>query len=191
LHSRLRSFCDEISATLARLLAYIGAVAVIAAAAAKVFGVPGVEASVDHAARPDWIAVERPHRAFVLLLPEFPNEPEPSYAMHRHASGGGRKDILSWGEPESPGSRLLIEIYRPGSGLKSLADLSTVAMVSAETLGTVMRVKPVEPVPSKFGSPDRDRGGQRSENVAAVCKGRACPPVLSRRERVTRCEFQA
>jgi hypothetical protein len=151
LHSRLHSFCDEISATFARLLAYIGAVAVIAAMAAKIFGVPGVEASIDHAARPDWIVVDRPHRAFVLLLPEFPNQPEPIFAMHRHAGGGGRKDILSWGEPDSPGSRLMIEIYRPGNELKSFADLSTGAIVSTETLGAVVRVKPVEPIPSKFG----------------------------------------
>jgi hypothetical protein len=66
-------------------------------------------------ARSNWIAPERPHRAFVLLLPGFPNEPEPGYAILRHPEGGGRKDMLTWGNPAQPASALRIEIYRPGN----------------------------------------------------------------------------
>ena len=64
------AFCNEVSATFARLLAYIGGVAVLVAVAAKFFGVPGVEAAVEPATRSGWIAIERPHRAFALAIPD-------------------------------------------------------------------------------------------------------------------------
>jgi hypothetical protein len=145
--SSLLAFCNEVSATFARLLAYIGGVAVIAAVAAKLFGVPGVEAAVEPTARPQWHPIERPHRAFILLLPEFPNEPEPSYAIHRHVSGGGRKDIMTWGEADTAGSRLMIEIYRPGSELAPASNTT----VSTEDLGTATAVKAAGSIDSKFG----------------------------------------
>jgi hypothetical protein len=58
---------------------------------------------------------------------------------------------LNWGEPESPGSRLMIEIYRPGNEHKSFAGLAAGALVSTETLGAIVRAKPVAAIPSKFG----------------------------------------
>jgi hypothetical protein len=142
----LLSFCNEASATSARLLAYVGAVAIIAAVAVKITGL-GVEAVVDPAARPEWITIERPHRAFALTLPEFPSEPEPGYAIQRHATGGGRKDVMSWGGPETPGSRLMIEVYRPGGELKPASDTT----VSTADLGVVVGVKPAGTIDSKFG----------------------------------------
>src|SRR5262249_24951366 len=145
--SSVLAFCNEVSATFARLLAYIGAVAVIAAAAAKLFGVAGVEAAIDPAARPQWLAIDRPHRAFVLILPEFPNEPEPSYAIQGQVPGGGRKDIMTWGEPDTPGSRLMIEIYRPGGELAP----DSAATVSTDDLGTASAVTPAGSIDSKFG----------------------------------------
>jgi hypothetical protein len=72
----LLAACNEISATCARLLGYLAALAVLAAFAAKLLGITGVEAAVP-TVRSEWVALERPHRAFALLLPEFPNEPEP------------------------------------------------------------------------------------------------------------------
>jgi len=145
--SLLLAVCNEVSATFARLLAYVGAVVAITAVAVKLFGVAGVEAAVDSTVRPQWLAIERPHRAFVLILPEFPNEPEPSYAIHRHAMGGGRKDVMTWGEPDTAGSRLMIEIYRPGSELAPGSDTT----VSIEDLGTAGAVKPAGSIDSKFG----------------------------------------
>jgi hypothetical protein len=141
------AFGNEVSATFARLLAYIGAIAVIGVVTARMFGVPDVEAAVDPAARPQWFPIERPHRAFMLILPEFPLDPEPSYAIQRHVSGGGRKDIMTWGEPDTLGSRLMIEIYRPGSELAPGADTT----VSIEDLGTIAGVKSAGSIDSKFG----------------------------------------
>jgi hypothetical protein len=35
--------------------------------------------------------------------------------MRRHLAGGGRADILTWGEMKSRAPHLMVEIYRPGS----------------------------------------------------------------------------
>jgi hypothetical protein len=145
--SALLALGNELSATLGRLLGYIGVLAVVAALAAKLLGMPGDQAAGDAAQRPQWLAIDRPHRAFALLLPEFPNEPEPNYAILRHVSGGGRKDVMIWGEPDAPGSRLMIEIYRPGSEL----DPGSSTTDSTEELGTAATVKPAGSIDSKFG----------------------------------------
>lgn len=73
----LLTACNKISATCARLLGYISALFVLAALAAKLLGIGGVEAAVEPVARSNWIALERPQRAFVLLLPEFQTNPSP------------------------------------------------------------------------------------------------------------------
>jgi hypothetical protein len=145
--STLLALGNELSATSGRLLGYLGVLAVVAALAAKLLGVPGGKADADAALRPQWLAIDRPHRAFMLILPEFPNEPEPNYAILRHMSGGGRKDVMTWGEPDSPGSRLMIEIYRPGSELEPGGSTT----VSTEALGTAGAVEPARSIDSKFG----------------------------------------
>ncbi len=62
------------------------------------------------AAPPDWIEVNKPFPAFAMTIPEF--EP-PRYAIWRHVSGSGRKDILTFGEPG--GATAVVEIHRPGA----------------------------------------------------------------------------
>ena len=151
MYPTLFAFCNEMSATLARLLAYLGAIVVLGLVAAKMCGLPRVEAAVEPATRQAWINIERPHRAFALILPEFPTEPEPSYAIHRHPLGGGRKDTMTWGEPESPGSRLMIEIYRPGNELKRFADPANEIMARTAELGAARPPKPAGVIDSKFG----------------------------------------
>jgi hypothetical protein len=142
--------CNEISATCARMLGYLAALAILAAFAAKLLGITGVEAAVEPTIRSEWVALERPHRAFALLLPEFPNEPEPSYAIFRHVGGGGRKDVMSWANPAGGGA-LRIEIYRPGKELNQSSP-SRMAELSPEGLGTITPVTSHAPIPSKFGA---------------------------------------
>ncbi len=152
MYPTLLAFCNEMSATLARLLAYLGAIVVLGIVAAKMCGLPRVEAAVEPAASRDWINIDRPHRAFALILPEFPTEPEPNYAIHRHAGvGGGRKDTMTWGAPESLGSRLMIEIYRPGNELKRFADPASEIRARTAVLGAARSFKPAETIDSKFG----------------------------------------
>jgi hypothetical protein len=145
----LLAACNEISATCARLLGYLAALAVLAAFAAKLLGITGVEAAVP-TVRSEWVALERPHRAFALLLLEFPNEPEPSYTILRHVAGGGRKDVMSWPNSAEGGSALRIEIYRPGKEVNQSSP-SMLAELSAEGLGTITPIRSHAPIASKFG----------------------------------------
>ena len=63
-------------------------------------------------AAPEWIDVIKPIPAFALSLPEFSAEPQ--YAIRRHASGGGRKDVLTFGDAAAQQATTIVEIYRPG-----------------------------------------------------------------------------
>jgi hypothetical protein len=150
----LRSFVDECAATCLRIFAYIGAVTVLAILAAKIFGTPVLEAAVDPAARNPWVDVERPMPAFSLTIPEFA-EPEPDYAIYRHAEGGGRRDVMSWGTAWSAanpgGSRLMIEIYRPGRELKAFGEPAGEVAARIAELGGSDPLRPTEAIGSKFG----------------------------------------
>ena len=52
----LLAFCNEMSAMLARLLAYVGAVVALGMIAAQMCGPPRVEAAVEPIERADWLA---------------------------------------------------------------------------------------------------------------------------------------
>ena len=99
--------------------------------------------------RPQWVAIERPHPAFALVVPEFA---EASYAIHRHRDGHGRKDIMVWGEPDSPGARLMVEIYRPGSELTRFGDPREEVSARAIELGITPNFALAEPIDTKFGN---------------------------------------
>lgn len=149
MQSALRRVAHEVSATTVRIFAYIGAMAVIAVAAARFFA-PAVEAAIEPVTRSDWTDVERPYRAFSLTIPEFA-EPMPEYAIRRHATGGGRKDTMSWGAPDGAGSRFFVEIYRPGTELKRFADPASEIAARTDDLGRIKALTPADPIESKFG----------------------------------------
>jgi len=109
----LRTFASEMQATLLRVALYGCVLAV--------FGLIGMELVSSQSgpvvAKPvvasDWIDVVKPIPAFAISIPEFASEPQ--YAIRRHAGGGGRKDIFTFGNPDAPEATAAIEIYRPGS----------------------------------------------------------------------------
>jgi len=140
-HSGLRRW---LGGTLPRLAAYMGGLAALGYAA--VLGIQSlpVTAAVSDP-KPEWIEVARPYRAFTASVPELGNT-EPRYAIRRHGTGGGRKDILSWGSPE--GVALTIEIYRPGSELTRWPDPANQLLADEAHL----RLNGLEPVASKFGA---------------------------------------
>lgn len=143
----LRSFRDELSATVVRVFAYIGAITVIVVAAFRIFGSAPVEAAIDPLPRSGWAAIDRPYRAFALNIPEF-SEPEGDYAIWRHTDGG-RKDVLTWGE--TAGARLRVEIYRPGREIKQFGDPVSEVVARAAEMGSDTALTPSEPIDSKFG----------------------------------------
>jgi hypothetical protein len=112
---RLFCFVRELSAALTRLAAYLGTLAGLAGLA--IYAVPQLIAAPDAAdAPPDrrsaWSDVARPYPAFALVMSEFDGT-ESHYLIRKH-SLGGRKDIISFGDPAGPATHLRLEIYRPG-----------------------------------------------------------------------------
>jgi len=141
---------DETSATLVRLLAYLGGLALLAIAAAAVFQSPAILLDIAPPARSEWIEIERPFPAFALSIREAAGAPA-SYAIWRHAEGGGRKDILGLGDADGPGPYLHVEIYRPGSEIRHFADPQEELAAEAADLGPVRLELSSERLASKFG----------------------------------------
>jgi hypothetical protein len=124
IHRVLTSFADECCGTLARLIAYVGALALLAIVGLHFWDeLPGKATAPSATAA--WSPATRSYPAFAVSQSESV-EKTASYEIFRHP-GGGRKDILRWAAPgEKPVAEL--EIYRPGDELSesgpALADLA-------------------------------------------------------------------
>ena len=143
------SISGEIRAIAVRLLAYISGIAGLAIVAAELFQSPPVVAAIEPVSIPDWITVERPAPAFEVNLPEAGEDAR--YVIQRHARGGGRKDILSFGQPGQSLRYMQLEIYRPGAELDHFADPATEIAIRAAPLGPAGDVRVSLPLDSKFG----------------------------------------
>ena len=92
------SIPGDIRATLARILVYMGGLALLAVAAAGfVQSERGPLASIP-SPNLAWTAAEKPYPAFELLMPEF-NGSAFNYAILRRSADNARKDVMTWGEP--------------------------------------------------------------------------------------------
>ena len=165
MHPALHSWREELPTAFVRLLAYLGGVAVLSIAAAQVFKSPAIRPAPAY--RPEWIQIERPFPAFALSIPEAADAPS-SYVIRRHAEGGGRKDILVLGEPDSAVPYLQVEIYRPGNEIHRFAGPKATIAANASALGPVALQHAAEPLPSKFG-PLEIVAFETSQGVARHC----------------------
>jgi hypothetical protein len=144
----LYSWRDEIADTSVRLLALAGAAALLSIMGAMIFQEPSVP--VAPSKQPSaWVEVERPFPAFALSIPEAADAPT-RYAIRRHAIGGGRKDILTLGEPDGAAPYLEVQIYRAGGEIASFAEPVEEIMESASALGPT-NLRRQEALDSKFG----------------------------------------
>ena len=169
-HPQLRTLRDEFSATLVRVFAYVGGVAVLAVILAGLFETPKVTAKVEPAPPREWLDIGNTYRSFALTLPEFA-EPEPHYTILRHAQGDGRKDIMTWGEADAPTSRFMIEIYRPGREFRPFADPPGEIAARIGDLGVAEQPRPAETLPSKFGPVALVDFTAKSPRRARACLG--------------------
>src|SRR5581483_4899828 len=148
MHPALHSWRDDLPPRLVRVLACVGAAAVLSVAAAHVFRNPA-PIPAPAAAPSAWTEIERPFPAFALSIPEAADVPA-AYAIRRHAYAGGRKDILPLGEPDSAAPYLEVQIYRPGKEIGHFdAPLDEIAQSASALAPTELEAKP--PVDSKFG----------------------------------------
>lgn len=113
----LKGMADEICATLARLIAYLGTLALLFIVGVHLWDqLPDMHA--DASARPEWTAATRSTPAFASNQYDLPYKTR-SYQILRHPEGG-RKDVLRWTADEGrPIAEL--EIYRPGGEFEAQA----------------------------------------------------------------------
>ena len=143
----LRRLGCELGATLLRMCAYIGAIAMLGLGIAKLLEGDEVSAAIDPSPRSEWVTVERPYRAFAL---NGPNLSDTDYAIRRHAAGG-RKDVLSVGAEDGAPARLMVEIYRQGGEADGFAPAEAEAAARIPALGRTHMFRQVEAIDSKFG----------------------------------------
>jgi hypothetical protein len=149
MHPALHSWRDDLSGTLVRLLAYLGAVALLSMAGAHLFQASPELKALKTAQRNPWITIRKPFPAFALSIPEAADAPG-HYAIRRNVDGGGRQDILSLGEPNGTGPYLEVQIYRPGSEISRFAAAETAIEADTNALGPI-NVRSQAPLMTKFG----------------------------------------
>jgi hypothetical protein len=112
IHPALTSFADECCATLARLIADVGTLALFAIVALNFWDQLQLNtAAAEPADQPGFTLAARSRPAFAVSSLDPPEKSE-SYEIFRHPAGG-RKDTFHWGPlGEKPVAEL--EIYRPG-----------------------------------------------------------------------------
>src|SRR5579863_7529727 len=111
IHPALTSFVDECCATLARLIAYVGALALFGILGAHLWDQFRLDEAAEPASQAGFAPASHSRPAFAVGSFD-PYEKSDTYDIFRHPEGG-RKDVLHWGPTEKPVAEL--EIYRPGS----------------------------------------------------------------------------
>ena len=164
-HPALTSFADECCATLARLFAYVGALALLAIVGIHLWDqLP--DAALEAGAQIGWSKATRSYPAFAISQPEFVGKTD-TYEILRHPLGG-RKDIIRWaGAGERPAAE--VEIYRPGGEL-SQAEPAIADIADRMDSGGVHELEAAGIVDSKFGPVTLLRLTGRSDDASA-CLG--------------------
>jgi hypothetical protein len=140
----------DIGATIVRILAYMGGLALLAIAAASFFRTEPLIAAANPGPRPEWASIDRPHPAFELQMPEWAAN-NSDYAIERRAADGGRKDILTWGDPAASAPYVMVEIYRPGSPSEHFMDAPSEIAARILPFTVTDDVKAAGQLDSKFG----------------------------------------
>ncbi len=115
IHPALTSFADECCGTLAHLIAYVGALALLAMIGIHLWDELPANVALEPSAKVDWSLATRSYPAFAVSSLDSGEKTE-SYEIFRHPEGG-RKDVLHWAAREAkPGETPVaeLEIYRPG-----------------------------------------------------------------------------
>jgi hypothetical protein len=119
IHPALNGFAAECAATLTRLMAYVGALGLLAMAGLHFWDeLPGA-AAPESSAKAGWSLASRSYPAFAASPLDLSDKTE-TYEVLRHPEGG-RKNVLHWtaqGTAQGPalGGKPVaeLEIYRPG-----------------------------------------------------------------------------
>jgi hypothetical protein len=144
----LESFADEVCGTLARLFAYVGAlvlIGILVIAAWHRFG--GLDDAELRGS--GWAIADGAVPAYALRLTDQPDK-FTTYTVLRHPGGGGRKDVIRWGEaPERPALAEL-EVYRFGAEPDVMRD-SLTDLARRMAAGGPSALEAAGVIDSKFG----------------------------------------
>ena len=148
IHPALSSFADECCGMLARLVAYVGALALLAIAGIHLWDQLQLAEAIEPAALPDWSVASRSYPAFAVSQFDLPEKTE-AYEIFRHPEGG-RKDIFRWTvQDEKPVAEL--EIYRPGAEFDRSSPVSSEINQQLRTEGG-RELEAAGIIDSKFGA---------------------------------------
>jgi hypothetical protein len=112
-HPALWSFAEECRGLCARLLAYMGVVALIAIGVSELWDQLPTRATAEPEAKVPWSVAERSHPAFAVSQADSAAKIE-TYEISRHPDGG-RKDVLRWAVSAAEKPVAELELYRPGA----------------------------------------------------------------------------
>jgi hypothetical protein len=189
IHPLLRTFAGELQATLVRACLYACVLAAFVLIGMELFArTPG--AMVAQPTAPDWIDVIKPIPAFALSIPELSSEPQ--YAIRRHATGGGRRDIIAFGDAAAQEATATVEIYRPGAEADqpgesvSLPELRLSVPVVWRMIDTKFGLAAIEPFTDRGAQSAQGAQGERAclrvtrafEDPRLVITAQFCNPGL-------------
>jgi hypothetical protein len=147
IHPALTNLADEFCGMLARLIAYVGTLALLAIFGLHFWDLLPAGEAVEPLAKA-WSQATRSYPAFAISQFDLSGKTE-TYEIFRHPEGG-RKDIFRWAAPgEKPVAEL--EIYRPGA--ESAQSGPAIADVAARMDPEGMReLEAAGVIDSKFGT---------------------------------------
>jgi len=147
IHPILSSAADEICGTLARVIAYVLALALLGILGLSFWDeVPRQEAS--EPVKAGWMVASRSHLAYAVSHVDT-DAKSISYQIVRHPQGG-RKDTFRWASPgDTPAAEL--EIYRLGAEADAAADLRADLAARMPSAGA-SDLETAGVIDSKFGS---------------------------------------
>jgi hypothetical protein len=145
----LTSFADEVCATVARLFAYVGVLALFGILGVRAWDQLQVELTAEPASEAAWSVADRSPPAFALSRQDASDrfEKSDSYIVFRHPLGG-RRDVLRWPAPDQK-TVAELEIYRPGAEYGPAAVAR--AELAARMLGPGAEIEAAGVIESKFG----------------------------------------
>ena len=149
IHPALTSFADEVSGTLARLIAYVCTLALIAMTVIYLWDqLPAADPESESSAKAGWTAASRSVPAFAVSQFDLASKTD-TYSILRHPEGG-RKDVLRWTGPDArPVAEL--EIYRPGGELAGAMPAMAEIAARIDPSG-VQELESAGIIDSKFGT---------------------------------------
>ncbi len=151
IHPVPNGLADECCGMLAHLVAYVGALALLAIVGIHLWDQLPASEAAEASVKADWSVATRSHPAFAVSQFDLAEKTE-TYEILRHP-GGGRKDILRWAaadgkQGQKPVAEL--EIYRRGGESSESGPLADIA--ARIDPGGLRELEAAGIIDSKFGA---------------------------------------